>query len=106
MDEMSLEVLRLAAEVCSCLTGIGTLALLVSRSLRERLLGLHRLRQGLQCLLRSSMLRTYYRNREDRTIRQYEYENFLCEYRAYKSLRGNSFVDRIYEEVKGWDIIT
>ena len=56
--------------------------------------------------MRSNMLHTYYKNREHSAIRQYEYENFLLEYRAYKALRGNSFIDRIYQEVKTWDIVS
>lgn len=52
------------------------------------------------------MLHTYYSNKERSAIRQYEYENFLLEYRAYKALRGNSFIDRIYQEVKTWDIVS
>ena len=44
--------------------------------------------------------------REHSAIRQYEYENFLLEYRAYKALRGNSFIDRIYQEIKTWDIVS
>ena len=64
------------------------------------------LREGQKCLLRSNMLHTYYKNREHSAIRQYEYENFLLEYRAYKALRGNSFIDRIYQEVKTWDIVS
>ena len=60
---------------------------------------------GQRCLLRSDMLRIYYHNREKRTIRQYEYENFVMLYEAYKALKGNSFIDKIYEEVKDWEII-
>lgn len=61
---------------------------------------------GTRCQLRSEMLRIYYHNRERRTIRQYEYENFVMLYEAYKALKGNSFIDRIYEEVKEWEIVT
>jgi hypothetical protein len=61
---------------------------------------------GTRCQLRSEMLRIYYHNREKRQIRQYEYENFVMLYEAYKALKGNSFIDRIYAEVKEWDIIT
>ena len=61
---------------------------------------------GTKCQLRSEMLRIYYHNRETRTIRQYEYENFVFLYEAYKALKGNSFIDHIYEEVKEWEIIT
>lgn len=61
---------------------------------------------GTRCQLRSEMLRIYYHNRERRTIRQYEYENFVMLYEAYKALKGNSFIDRIYDEVKEWEIVT
>lgn len=61
---------------------------------------------GTKCQLRSEMLRIYYHNRESKTIRQYEYENFVMLYEAYKALKGNSFVDKIYEEVREWEIVT
>lgn len=61
---------------------------------------------GQKCQLRSEMLRIYYHNREDKRIRQYEYENFVYLYEAYKALRGNSFIDKIYAEIKTWEIIT
>ena len=51
------------------------------------------------------MLQIYYRNREKGIIHQYEYENFVFLYEAYKALKGNSFIDKIYSEVKTWEII-
>ena len=61
---------------------------------------------GMRCLLRSEMLRTYYHNKDKETIRQYELENFVFLYKAYKALRGNSFIDKIYGEVMSWEVIT
>ena len=61
---------------------------------------------GQKCQLRSEMLRTYYRNKAIEKIRQYEYENFVMLYESYKALKGNSFIDKIYGEVKSWEIIT
>ena len=61
---------------------------------------------GTKCQLRSEMLRIYYHNRESGKIRQYEYENFVYLYDAYKALKGNSFIDKIYKEVQCWEIIT
>ena len=61
---------------------------------------------GQKSLLRSDMLRIYYHNRKEETIRQYEYENFVSLYEAYKSLGGNSFVDKIYKEVQTWEVVT
>ncbi len=61
---------------------------------------------GTKCQLRSDMLRIYYRCHESGTIRQYEYENFVLLYEAYKALKGNSFIDKIYKEVQEFEIIT
>lgn len=67
---------------------------------------IRKISNGTKCQLRSEMLRIYYHNREAKEIRQYEYENFVMLYEAYKALKGNSFIDRIYAEVKEWEIIT
>ena len=64
-----------------------------------------RVANGQKCLLRTDMLQIYYHNREKRIIRQYEYENFVMLYEAYKALKGNSFIDKIYEEVHEWEIV-
>lgn len=65
-----------------------------------------RITDGALCQLRSDMLRTYYRHRESEKIRQYEYENFVMAYEAYRALGGNSFIVKIYEEVKTWEVLT
>lgn len=62
--------------------------------------------QGIKCLLRSEMVSTYYHNKDAKKIRQYELENFIKLYQAYKALKGNSFIDKIYKEVMTWDVIT
>ena len=100
-----MDMLRLLSQICSCVTGTAAVLMLLVRPLRDWLTGANRLREGQKCLLRSSMLRTYYRNRTAQAIRQYEYENFICEYRAYKALKGNSFIDKVYDEVKRWEVI-
>lgn len=64
-----------------------------------------KLAEGLKCQLRSEMLRIYYHHREAKTIRQYEYENFVFLYNAYKALHGNSFIDKIYEEIQGYEVL-
>lgn len=70
------------------------------------IVSVRKIANGTRCQLRSEMLRIYYHNRETRTIRQYEYENFVMLYEAYKALKGNSFIDHIYAEVKEWDIVS
>lgn len=62
--------------------------------------------EGTRCQLRSEMLRTYYRNKDAESIRQYELQNFIMLYESYKALKGNSFVDKIYEEVMSWEVIS
>lgn len=70
------------------------------------ILSVMKISNGTKCQLRSEMLRIYYHNLESKTIRQYEYENFVMLYEAYKALKGNSFIDKIYTEVKTWKIIS
>lgn len=64
-----------------------------------------RIANGTKCQLRSEMLRIYYNNRESGKIHQYEYENFVLLYEAYKALKGNSFIDKIYAEIQTWEVI-
>lgn len=61
---------------------------------------------GQRCSLRSDMLRTYYKHRDDKRIRQYEFENFITSYEAYKALGGNSFIDKIHDEINEWEVIS
>lgn len=69
------------------------------------IISVKKISDGQRSLLRSEMLQIYYRNRETRTIHQYEYENFVYLYEAYKALKGNSFIDKIYKELQTWEIV-
>ena len=69
------------------------------------IVAIRRIANGTKCQLRSEMLRIYYKNQESEKVRQYEYENFVYLYEAYKALHGNSFIDKIYKEVQSWEII-
>ena len=60
--------------------------------------------EGQKCQLRTDMMRTYYKNRDARQLRQYEAENFVKMYQAYKAMGGNSFIDEIYNHVTQWDV--
>lgn len=101
-----MEFLRNTAAICSEITVIvGAIALMI-KPIREKLLGTSLTKEGLKCLLRAEMLHTYYTHKNERQIRQYDFENFIACYNAYKALGGNSFIDRIYAEVKEWEVIT
>jgi len=101
-----MERLLLLAEIAGAITGIAACICLIAKPVRNKVLGLDDVREGQKCLLRSEMLHTYYKHREEQRMRQYEYENFIFLYEAYKALGGNSFIDHIYGEVKDWEVVT
>lgn len=86
------------------LTTILALLALIIKPIRERIFGDARVKEGQKCLLRSEIVRTYYRHLGEKQIRQYEYENLAYCYAAYKQLGGNSFVEHIYNEMQDWDV--
>lgn len=101
-----MESLSKLAALCSEVTVILAAVAMLVKPLRNKLLGLDKLADALRCQLRHDMLHTYYRRQEDRTIRQYELEDFLFLYRGYKALGGNSFIDRIKDEVDDWEVMS
>lgn len=92
-------------ELTAAVTLIGEIGVLLGVVIPV-IVSVQKIKNGMRCQLRSEMLQIYYHNREAKEIRQYEYENFVMLYEAYKALKGNSFVDKIYEEVHDWEIIT
>ena len=99
---MALEIIvQWAKDICS----IATCAALLIRPVREWLMGTKDIREGQRCLLRSEIVRIYYRHHDDRQLREFEFKNMQQCYEAYKALKGNSFIDKIHEEMKEWDII-
>lgn len=101
-----METLLLLAQISGAVTGIAACVCMIVRPVRDKLLGLNDVREGQKCLLRSELLHTYYKHREENTIRQYEYENFIFLYKAYKKMGGNSFIDKIYKEVQSWEVLS
>ena len=92
-------------EHTTLITLIGELVALIG-ALVPFAVAIKKIANGQKCQLRSEMLRIYYHNHQTGKIRQYEYENFVFLYEAYKTLKGNSFIDKIYAEIKTWDVIT
>ena len=85
---------------------IGTLIVEICGVVIPIVVWILKIANGQKCQLRSEMLRIYYQNREDKKIRQYEYENFVMLYEGYKALKGNSFIDKIYKEVQTWEVVS
>lgn len=95
------QIVQWAKDICS----IATCAALLCRPVREWLFGFNAIKEGQRCLLRSEIVRLYYRHHDVRQLREYEFRNMKQCYDAYKALGGNSFIDRIQEEMQEWDII-
>lgn len=101
-----MERLQLVLSIINVFFAIALSAVALLKPLRKKFLGMHTVEDGQKCLLRADMLRLYYRHRQDQSVRQYEYENFIYEYNAYKALGGNSFIDKIYLEIQGWEVLS
>lgn len=110
-----MEVFTQIAAICGSITTIAAAVTLLVKPIRNRVLGIQALKdeqdkkmdaltEGVKCLLRTDMLNIYYAHNEEDTIPQFEFENFVFLYQAYKTLGGNSFIDRVYEEVKKWEV--
>lgn len=61
--------------------------------------------KGLMNLMRNEIKKIYYNGRETKQIKEYEFISFceLCD--DYLSRKGNTFVRKVYDEVKKWDVI-
>ncbi len=70
------------------------------------IVSVRKIANGTKCQLRSEMLRIYYHNKDGEKIRQFELENFIMLYDAYKALKGNSFIDKINKDVRSWEVIS
>ena len=81
----------------------GAIAL-VFKPIRAKIFRDKEQRDGVMCLLRSQMLSMYYKHRDTGEMRQYEYENFIACYDAYKAMGGNSFIDHIKEDIDEYKI--
>lgn len=97
--------LRMIADHAGDICQIATCAALLIKPIRDWLLGTEKIREGQRCLLRAEIVRTYYRHKDDRSLREYDFRNLEQCYSAYKCLGGNSFVDHIYAEMQEWDIV-
>ena len=91
--------------LATIVTLIGEIGVLVG-VIAPVIVSIKKISNGTKCQLRNEMLRIYYHNREKEKIRQYEYENFVMLYDAYKALKGNSFIDKIYKEVQTWEVVS
>ncbi len=95
----------LLVEIAAGITTLTAAALLFIKPLKKRATEVQAEREAWKCLLRSKMLDVYYKNLENESLRQYELENFLYMFRAYKAMGGNSFIDQVHKEVMTWRVV-
>ena len=90
-----------AKDICT----VATCAALLIKPIREQILGTEAIREGQRCLLRSELVRLYYRHQDDKQLREFEYKLMDQCFKAYKALKGNSFIDHICGEMYKWEIV-
>lgn len=122
-----LETLRVLAVVAQGAYALFMTALIFIKPIREWLFGLKKKKQeaedkeaarmvemkeredadreGIKCLLRDRITQFYYSHCQQCEIHAYEFENIHLQYKVYKRLGGNSYVDKIYEEICEWNIV-
>lgn len=110
-----MNILQIISLCLSIVTGSFTALTLISAPFRKWLLNNKREKEKEnadeeerketdRCLLRDRIAATYFKHHKECEMRQYEYENVARLYRQYKKLNGNSFVDKIWNEMQDWNI--
>lgn len=103
---MSHEIISMILQVLGLITSFATAAAIIIKPIREKLFDTKTTKEGQRCMLRAEMLSIYYRGQDaGGKLRQYDYQNFVLLYAAYKALDGNSFIDTINEKVKNMEVI-
>lgn len=62
------------------------------------------LKQAIMTMLQSNISNTYFLYDEVKAIPDYLYRNTLNEFKAYKQLGGNEYVDNIMDKMQHWEI--
>lgn len=61
--------------------------------------------EATKCSLRNDILEIYDRCKEKKQITKWQLESIEYSYKQYKMLKGNSFVENLYERIKNFEII-
>ena len=99
-------VISMVLQICSLIISLSTALAILAKPIRESLFGTRRIEAGQRCVLRAEMLAIYYKGKDaGGKVRQYDFENFGLLYQAYKALGGNSFIDKIRDDVNKMEVI-
>lgn len=92
--------------ICSGLLAFFSLAAMIVKPFREWVFGIEKRNEAQRCLLRESIVSIYYKNFEMSQLRRYEFESLCKLYSAYKNLGGNSFIDKLFDDMSGnWKVL-
>jgi hypothetical protein len=61
-------------------------------------------REATKSLLRSEMVKSYYKYKEQKAMPYYAKEAWYSNFEEYRKLKGNSFVEDMKHEIDEWDI--
>lgn len=63
--------------------------------------------EGQQCQLRNDITAIYYKHCDEAepTLREYERQNLDSIFAAYKALKGNNYVDDLYNQMRRWKVV-
>lgn len=100
-----MEIFLIITQIAGCITAIMTAIAIFVKPIRQRIFNSKKANDGEKCLLRCEILDIYYKGLEKREIHQYEAENLVKLYEAYKALGGNSFIEEVYSDIKEWKVI-
>ena len=98
-------ILKLVCEIISALFAIASFVSLTVKPIREKIFNIKKSKAGELCLLRTEMLKIYYKNEDTKQIKEYEYKNFVELYEAYIALGGNSFIKDVNKKIREWEIV-
>ena len=61
--------------------------------------------RGTKCSLRNDIVEIYEKCKKAKTITRYELETVLLSFEEYEKLKGNSFVKKLVDEIKTFEIV-
>ena len=101
-----MNALKIVADYAGIFSSILTCLMLFVKPIRNKVLGITAIKEGLQSLLRAKIVDIYYGNIDKKQLKEYEYKTLCSCYAAYIALGGNSFVKKIFKEMKEeWEIV-
>jgi predicted cupin superfamily sugar epimerase len=56
-------------------------------------------------LLRNDITAIYYRYLDTESLPAYEKENLVELYSSYTELKGNHYIEQIFKDMMGWDVV-